>query len=1055
MTIMYVEGRKQLADALTRMPVVNHITTDVKVDADFWIKLVNATKIDEEIVRAQNRKGVSTNQGIVFKEGRVWIPQEVSLRHTILAECHDSAVVGHVGIEKTLETLQRIFYWPKMKEDTATYVRSCRECQQIKATNQSPAGLLQPLPIPSKRWEHVSMDLVCELPMTKTGFDSIVVFVDKLSKMIHLCPTRKDVSAPELAQLYLRTVVRHHGLSQVIITDRGTQFTSLFWRTLFGLFKTKLAFSTAYHPQTDGQTERANRTIEDMLRAFTMEEQESWDNLLPLVEFAYNNSTNSSTSVSPFFLMYGEHPLTHAALLGRSSLTPITTKVEAVNEFVNRIQEGVARAKTKLQIAQNRQKQYADLHRRHEEFEVGEKVWLSTTNLKLIGCRKLNPRFVGPFTIKRRIGTVAYELDLPSTMRIHPVFHVSLLRRYVSRPPELGAANDARPPPDLIEGEEEFEVERILQKRTRGLRGQRVEYLVQWKGYPLYEATWEPVANLSNSPLLIQAFEQQSSNEDVAKECSCWGIPDLTIQISVYATCYTDRTAEGGITSDWLRVDDVVSVLTKQRRTVGVHYVGAGVQPRVEEPRVDLPMRVLPQVPLKPPPLAPLQPVAAPVPVAVPVAAPRDARQQPAGNRDPMDAIDALTRQMRELRVEIAGLRRDAPVPAAAAPARPRDGPRRCIWCDSLDHMRAECTELAAAVRDRVVHYQDGRLHLSATGEPLMTRWGRGGMRSFLPRHAGAGVVVAVPPAVVAAPVPARAVVPLPEANIFASQAISASFGCSSGTSVASSQLSIEELRRGAESIRRAIGWNDFVEVGTIHAFLDKKKHVTWEDAIVEEKRRRDEAELDASPPDVAGPRVTRRRGGDIAADVPSSSRTPPPPPGPMEDVRRNAPAKGRDQKAITQEKNKAPAYKLAADIETTTNLKAILEKGILDPRVEFSLRDILGIAKREFHELIIDVIKRKRQTISEEVATQIAYASDDDVGAAYDADVCVGESEIGEKHVALVAGPATVEADEDDEEKGAPPTGMSSGLELLMRGRFSWVVWLSLLLLLLILVLR
>ncbi|KAL3686293.1 hypothetical protein R1sor_008867 [Riccia sorocarpa] len=142
-----------------------------------------------------------------------------------------------------------------------------------------------------------------------------------------------------------------------------------------------------------------------------------------------------------------------------------------------------------------------------------------------------------------------------------------------------------------------------------------------------------------------------------------------------------------------------------------------------------------------------------------------------------------------------------------------------------------------------------------------------------------------------------------------------------------------------------------------------------------------------------------------------------------MEDVRGDALAKGRGQKATAQEKNKAPAYKLVADIETTTDLKAILEKGILDARVEFSLRDILGIANREFHELIIDVIKRKRQTISEEVATQIAYASDDDVGAAYDADVCVGESEIGEKHVALVAGPATVEADEDDEEKGAPLT--------------------------------
>ncbi|KAL3685904.1 hypothetical protein R1sor_003926 [Riccia sorocarpa] len=499
MTITYVEGKKQLADALTRMPAVNHITTEVKVDADFWTKLINATKTDEEIVGAQKHQGVSTNQGIVFKEERVWIPQETSLQHTILAECHDSPIAGHVDIEKTLETLQMVFYWPKMKEDTANYVRSCGECQQIKATNQAPTGLLQPLPIPSKRWEHISMDLVCELPMTKMGFDSIVVFVDKLSKMIHLCPTRKDVFAPELAQLYLRTIVNHHGLSQVIITDRGTQFTSLFWRTLFGLFKTKLAFSTAYHPQTDGQTERVNRTIEDMLRAFTMEEQEGWDNLLPLVEFAYNNSTNSSTSATPFFLMYGEHPLTPAGLLGRGSPTPITTKMEAVNEFVSRLQEGVARAKIKLHIAQNRQKQYADQHRRHEEFGVGEKVWLSTTNLRLIGSRKLNPRYIGPFTIQQRIGAVAYKLELPSSMKIHPVFHVSLLRRHVPRPVELGAPNAARPPPALIDGEEEFEVERILQKRTRGLRRQRIEYLVQWKGYPLYEATWEPAANLGST----------------------------------------------------------------------------------------------------------------------------------------------------------------------------------------------------------------------------------------------------------------------------------------------------------------------------------------------------------------------------------------------------------------------------------------------------------------------------------------------------------------------------------------------------------------------------
>ncbi|KAL3684474.1 hypothetical protein R1sor_002496 [Riccia sorocarpa] len=499
--------------------------------------------------------------------------------------------------------------------------------------------------------------------------------------------------------------------------------------------------------------------------------------------------------------------------------------------------------------------------------------------------------------------------------------------------------------------------------------------------------------------------------------------------VSTDRLCFmlADRAAEGGITSDWLRVDEAVSVLTKQRRAVGIQYVAPADFPRVVEPRVEFPPRVVPQVPLMAPSIAPAampvqprpemvpqQPIAAPLPAAIPVAAPR---QQPVGNRDQQNAIDDLTRQLRELKVEVAGLRQGPHVPAAAAPARPRDGPRRCIWCDSVDHMRAECTELAAAVRDRVVHYQDGRLHLTATGEPLMTKWGRGGMRSFLPRPAGAGVVVAVPPDAVAAPVHARAVVPLHEANVFAGQAISASSGSSS---TASSKVSVEVLRRGAESIRRATGWNDFVDVNTIYAFLDNKKHVTWEDAIVEEKRRRDEAETDTGPFDTAGPRVTRRRGGDIAADVPSSSRAPPPPPGPMEGVWHDVPVKGKAQKASVQEKNKAPAYKLAADIETSTDLKAILEKGILDARVEFSLRDILGIAKREFHELIIDVIKRKRQTVSEQVASQMTRVADDTVvDAVYDAAVCVGEGEVGEEYVVLVAGPATIEATEEDEEKG------------------------------------
>lgn len=222
-----------------------------------------------------------------------------------MSECHDSAIAGHVKVEKTLEVVQRIYYWPKMHEDVTTYVQNCLTCQQNKASNQLPTGLLQPLPTPTRRWEHVNIDLVYELPCTKFRHDSIVVFVDKLSKMIHIRPTSKSVTTPQLAHIYLDAVFAQHGLSRVLIMDRRTQFTIMFWKTLFELFKTKLAMSTAYHSQNDGQTERANRTIEDMLRVFTLEKQEEWDTLLSLVEFTYNNFINASTKAMLFYLIYG------------------------------------------------------------------------------------------------------------------------------------------------------------------------------------------------------------------------------------------------------------------------------------------------------------------------------------------------------------------------------------------------------------------------------------------------------------------------------------------------------------------------------------------------------------------------------------------------------------------------------------------------------------------------------------------------------------------------------------------------------------------------------
>ena len=238
----------------------------------------------------------------------MYVPADQSLKTRLLAEAHDVPVSGHVGVAKTVDLLTRSYYWPGMHGEVKEYVTSCLPCQSNKSSSQHPSGLLQPLPIPVRRWEQVSMDLITQLPRTRTGHDAIVVFVDKLSKMVHYAPTTSNVTAPQLASIMFETVVRHHGVPASIVSDRDTRFTSVFWRALWQQLGTRLAMSTAYHPQTDGQTERANRTLEDMLRAYVSYRQTDWDKHLIAAEIAYNNSVQASTGFSPFFLNSGQHP---------------------------------------------------------------------------------------------------------------------------------------------------------------------------------------------------------------------------------------------------------------------------------------------------------------------------------------------------------------------------------------------------------------------------------------------------------------------------------------------------------------------------------------------------------------------------------------------------------------------------------------------------------------------------------------------------------------------------------------------------------------------------
>ena len=462
----------------------------------------------------QHHNQFTIKDGLIFCNHQLYIPSDPSIKSKLLREAHDIAVSGHVGVTRTAELLTRAYYWPKLHNDVKDYVTSCLVCQSNKARSQLLAGLSQPIPHPARRWDQVSMDLIILLPRSKNGYDAIIVVVDKYSKMIHCIPTTTTVTAPLLAKLFFDNVVRLHGLPSSIISDRDSRFTSSFWQQLWKLVGSKLAMSTAYHPQTDGQTERANRTIEEMLRSYVNEKQNDWDEHLTAIEIAYNNSKQSSTGFSPFYLNYGQHPtfpLTSPAVTQPSNGSNATAE-----EMLEKLFDDLKIAEQNVERAQQRQQHYANLHRRHVEFKVGDQVLLSTADLqlKMKITPKLTSRFIGPFKIKRVLSPLNYELDLPPSMHIHPVFHISKLRVYKTSAQFdlLRPLPPTRPPPTTVNQENVYEVEAIRDHRQRQWRGQmHKQYLVKWKGYPEWENSWEWWDSLTDAKEVVESYEQSLS----------------------------------------------------------------------------------------------------------------------------------------------------------------------------------------------------------------------------------------------------------------------------------------------------------------------------------------------------------------------------------------------------------------------------------------------------------------------------------------------------------------------------------------------------------------
>ncbi|KAL0539660.1 hypothetical protein IC582_023876 [Cucumis melo] len=430
---------------------------------------------------------LSSDGGLLF-ERRLCVPSDSAVKTELLSEAHSSPFSMHPGSTKMYQDLKRVYWWRNMKREVAEFVSKCLVCQQVKAPRQKPAGLLQPLSIPEWKWENVSMDFITGLPRTLRGFTVIWVVVDRLTKSAHFVPGKSTYTASKWAQLYMSEIVRLHGVPVSIVSDRDARFTSKFWKGLQTAMGTRLDFSTAFHPQTDGQTERLNQVLEDMLRACALEFPGSWDSHLHLMEFAYNNSYQATIGMAPFEALYGKccrSPVCWDEVGEQRLMGP---------ELVQSTNEAIQKIRSRMHTAQSRQKSYADVRRKDLEFEIGDKVFLKVAPMKGVlrfeRRGKLSPRFVGPFEILERIGPVAYRLALPPSLStVHDVFHVSMLRKYVSDPSHVVDYEPLEIDENLSYVEQPVEV---LAREVKTLRNKQIPLVkVLWRNHRVEEATWE------------------------------------------------------------------------------------------------------------------------------------------------------------------------------------------------------------------------------------------------------------------------------------------------------------------------------------------------------------------------------------------------------------------------------------------------------------------------------------------------------------------------------------------------------------------------------------
>ena len=447
------------------------------------------------------------------------------VRRRILKSCHDHPTMGHPGRDETLRKVKEQFWWPRMKESVSDYVKGCAVCQQSKILTHRPKTPLYRIPtIPDARpFQRVSMDLITGLPAHR-GYDAILTIVDQgCSHAAIFLPCTTTITGPGIAQLYLDHVYRWFRILDKVISDRDPRFTSHFGTALAKRLGIEQNLSSAFHPQTDGLSERKNQWVEQYLHIITAQHPQDWTTWLALATAVHNNRRNATTGLLPSQILLEIEP----------RLMPMTEQ-ETGNQYAEqRIKEMTQHRQSAIEALQRAAKAPPDFQ---PGYQKGDQVWLEATHLKLLyQASKLNPKRYGPFSIEKVLSPVAYRLTLLNNWRIHNTFHVSLLSPY--RESATYSPNYSRPPPDLVEGEEEQEIEWILAHRYTS-RTRKLQYLIKWKGFPESDNEWVGPEHMHASNLVRKYHRSHPLEHIKAMTVSS----QLSSNSSTIARCLTTQS---------------------------------------------------------------------------------------------------------------------------------------------------------------------------------------------------------------------------------------------------------------------------------------------------------------------------------------------------------------------------------------------------------------------------------------------------------------------------------------------------------------------------------